>query len=314
QEYQVAVGGLPGTYLVRTLADRTEVRWHYAAADEQRTFVLRYLVRDAVAVHNDAAELYWQFIGDDWDIPADHVRVELTLPAGAGDVRAWGHGPLHGQVDIDDEASRVTWDVVELPPFTMVEGRVVFDPVAVAGGCTTGKTALPDILAGEGRWAAEANSPRWIIRVDLLAAMVALPLGVAALTRYMRRFGMDPRPDWSGEDYRELPGDYGPAELTRLLSRERSYQLGPAIAATLLDLGRRGHVHLQPVATTGWLGLQREDLALSRAQPPEDDSLQPHERLLLNFLLDKVAGGEPELRLSTLNRWFQRNQGDTREF
>src|SRR5690606_28915195 len=104
------------------------------------------------------------------------------------------------------------------------------------------------------------------------------------------------------------------AELTRLLSRERSYQLGPAIAATLLDLGRRGHVHLQPVATTGWLGLQREDLALSRAQPPEDDSLQPHERLLLNFLLDKVAGGEPELRLSTLNRWFQRNQGETREF
>src|SRR5690606_35773295 len=199
QEYQVAVGGLPGTYLVRTLADRTEVRWHYAAADEQRTFVLRYLVRDAVAVHNDAAELYWQFIGDDWDIPADHVRVELTLPAGAGDVRAWGHGPLHGQVDIDDEASRVTWDVVELPPFTMVEGRVVFDPVAVAGGRTTGKTALPDILAEEGRWAAEANFTRWIIRVDLLAAMVALPLGVAALTRYMRRFGMDPRPDWSGE-------------------------------------------------------------------------------------------------------------------
>src|SRR5690606_41433623 len=53
----------------------------------------------------DAAELYWQFIGDDWDIPADHVRVELTLPAGAGDVRAWGHGPLHGQVDIEDRKS-----------------------------------------------------------------------------------------------------------------------------------------------------------------------------------------------------------------
>src|SRR5690606_27411884 len=80
------------------------------------------------------------------------------------------------------------------------------------------------------------------------------------------------------------------------------------------DLSRRGHVRLEPVRTTDRLGRRREDLIVTRSEPAAADTLRPHERLLLNFLLKTIAGGAPELRLSTLDRWFRKHQEETRAF
>ncbi|MFS8571035.1 MAG: DUF2207 domain-containing protein [Thermaerobacter sp.] len=311
-DYEAAGTGLPGTYAVTVTPGYTQVRWHFQATNEDRTFVLRYRAAGAVAVHDDVAELYWQFIGDGWEAGTGRARVELTLPDGAGDVLAWGHGPLHGEVFLEE--GRVIWDVLDLPPETMLEGRVVFDPAAVPGGRRTGRAALPAILAEERALAAQADRLRWIIRLDLAVALVALIVGPVALVRFVRRHGRDPKPDWTGAYYRELPGDYGPAELTRLLSRDPWSRLGPGLAATLLDLARRGHVRLEPVTTTTWLGRTKEDLAVARGEPRDGDVLQPHERLLVDFLLGTVAAGAPELRLSTLSRWFSKHQEASRNF
>lgn len=81
--------------------------WYYAAADETRTFVLEYDVAGAAQKHADQAELYWKFIGTDWEVSSQTVRVTMVLPHGVGraGVRAWAHGPLWGHVAVGGRES-----------------------------------------------------------------------------------------------------------------------------------------------------------------------------------------------------------------
>ena len=122
-----AVADAPGTYRLETSAEEMYVRWNYDAEDESRSFTLRYRVSDAVDVHADVAELYYQFIGEINPQPIGGVEVRLTLPQTGGfdEVRAWAHGPLHGLVT-PQPSGRVTFNVAPLPAGQMWEARVTF--------------------------------------------------------------------------------------------------------------------------------------------------------------------------------------------
>ena len=158
--------GPPGTYYIHDRPDRFFVDWSFAATDELRTFTLHYRVMNAVKVHNDVAELYYKFVGDEWSVATEDVSVRLLLPAGAQpqDIRAWGHGPLHGEVSIVS-GREVTWQISPLPAETFLEGRVTFPPQLVPfAALQTGREALPAILAEEERWARQANRERFVNR------------------------------------------------------------------------------------------------------------------------------------------------------
>ena len=73
---------------------------------------LRYTVMDLCNGYEDVAELYWQFLGPAW--AADSCNVSLTVHPPAPDgaqivpgetVRAWGHGPLSGSVEIAEDGT-----------------------------------------------------------------------------------------------------------------------------------------------------------------------------------------------------------------
>ena len=186
--YQQSDDALPGTYQVQyDDPENPIIKWHYQVTDDVRTFVLRYRIENAVTVHNDVAELYRGFVGDDWDQATDRVNITLNLPPGAEpeQVRAWGHGPLQGEVRIVSGA-RVEWHLGSLPSYTFVESRVLF-PTALVPQAThrTGKVAEQEILAAEEAWANEANLNRLLARFDIGLAFVAL-LGAAALVAVLR--------------------------------------------------------------------------------------------------------------------------------
>ncbi len=116
RELTVSTSETPGTYDLTSSPDELYVRWHYAAEDETRSFTLRYRISDVVARHPDVAELYYQFVGTINPQSIGRVEVEVALPESAvfGEVRAWAHGPLHGQVAFK-ASGRLGFDVAPLP-------------------------------------------------------------------------------------------------------------------------------------------------------------------------------------------------------
>ncbi|MCC7571278.1 DUF2207 domain-containing protein, partial [Candidatus Micrarchaeota archaeon] len=130
------------------------IKWFYSANNEQKRFQLSYLVPNAVTFQEDVAEVYWQFVGDEWDRSQGPISVKVNLPEGTNleQTQAWLHGPLDGQVSIAEEPE-IFFEVGKLQPGTYFEGRVtlpldVFTAQAIDEGAQ-GSLTLEDIKQQE---------------------------------------------------------------------------------------------------------------------------------------------------------------------
>lgn len=282
---QVAAGQnpAPGRYVVSRDTDAVLIRWGFRAADESRTFVISYVLDDVVTVYSDVAELYWKFIGTGWDRPTEAVQVTVRLPGRvpAEQIRAWGHGPLHG--DVRPVAGGAVLSVRGLPASTMVEGRVIFPPnVVPQARQRRAEAALQRILSEEGRWAAAANRARMAARTAQFG-LLGLPIMVLGLWGWLYlRHGREPEPGYPQTYYRDLPGAYTPAELGVL------WRFGGVkpddFVATTLDLIRRGYLTVE-TAPGGWL--LRPDTLYTISRTEKQNGLQPFEAGALAMLFGR---------------------------
>lgn len=317
--YQFNPGSTPGpagTYYVKDEPDRLYVDWSFRTQDQTRTFTLRYLVHDAVRVHNDVAEVYYKFIGDEWEVPADRARVHLTLPNGDGeeDIRAWGHGPLHGEVVVQKPAN-VYWEVSPLPSNTFLEGRVVFPRRLVPSASNlTDRHALDDILREEEAWAARANRARHLQKSLWLLAALTLLGGLTGVYLVWRKYGKEHRLSFQGDYYRDLPGDYTPAELGILWRFGKT--AAEDLTATIIDLARKGWLQIEGYEVETKSVLRRRtkvDYILRKTGNPTG-SLAPHEKTLLTFLFDQVSGGNPSVTFRQIERYSRENRAHFARF
>jgi uncharacterized membrane protein YgcG len=246
-------------------------QWSYSAEDETRTWVFRYRVACAVDVYTDTAHLYWQFIGSGWDKPTQHAVITVHLPGHSatdarrprachpdegvildvgqtpltrGEVRAFGHGPLNGQVTFVNPQT-IRYDVRDVPPLSYVEGSILFPADAVPTAVATGQPGLERILGQERVWADEANALRerhetergWVLYL-LLGVPVALAL-LVLLARYRDRVPGIPK-------ILEQPPEEDPVQGSVLWSAWAGH-LSPqnAYRAQLLKLARLGAIELK---------------------------------------------------------------------
>ena len=248
-------------------------QWSYDAEDESRTWVFRYRVACAVDVYSDTAHLYWQFIGTGWDKPTEHAEITVHLPdvpsmglfpsrqacdpeerlsppfdgglpLDRGDVRAFGHGPLNGQVTFVDPQT-IRYEVNDVPPLSYVEGSILFPPEAVPVAFHMREAGLEQIRDQERVWAEQANAlrarhdaeRRWVVIL-----LVAVPLALAGLVlfaRYRDRVPGVPK-------ILEEPPEDDPVEAAVLWSAWEGH-LSPqnAYRAQVLRLARLGAIELR---------------------------------------------------------------------
>jgi uncharacterized membrane protein YgcG len=245
-------------------------QWSYEAEDENRTWVFRYRVACAVDVYTDTAHLYWQFIGTGWDKPTRHAVITVHLPGhqrgGAprqqacgdgnaildlgqtpldrGEVRAFGHGPLNGEVTFVDPQT-IRYEVRDVPPLSYVEGSILFPADAVPTAVRANRPGLETILTQERVWADEANALRsrhrterdWVLYL-LIGVPVALTL-LVLLARYRDRVPGVPR-------LLEEPPEDDPVQGAVLWSAWQGH-LSPhnAYRAQILKLVRLGAVEMK---------------------------------------------------------------------
>ena len=315
QEYQrlQTVSGRPaGKYTFgrgrEAGSDVFNIEMYFQAKDEKRSFILEYLVLDVVRVHADVAELYWQFLGKNRSVATDFMTVTLQIPAGAApdQVRVWGHGPVRGDVK-KLSATQLRWETTDLPKDRFLEGRVVFPPsLTPQAKVLTRKTALQAILAEEQRWAeqreAEQREARYIMLVSIVFAILGCSVAWFLFNRYGRKF----KGPVEVEYYRELPGNYSPAETGYLCEIGK---LKPqAISATFMDLARRGYIRMEPSTTP-----ETKDI-LVRQLKPFGEELRVHERMLLDFFFNQVGQLQPAIWFGALKQFRKSNPREMKAF
>lgn len=279
----------PQTYSVQSYYDYYILDWSFTAQNERRTFTHEYIVLDLVIAHEDVAELYYQFIGAEWYEPTMNARVTLYLPPGGSekDVRAWGHGPLRGEVVLESP-EKITWTVSPLKSNTFLEGRVVF-PLELVPEVTrfSGKAALPAILSEEERLARYSNIERVARQYQVYYALfLFLPLGYALIR--MRIKAAASKHAFKGKYYRELPGQYSP-EVAGYLWHKKQFR-NKFFAASILDLARRRWLRIEENPDNTREKDKKDDFSLVQLRSKTNDHEQPFDSQVMQFLFETVHG------------------------
>jgi uncharacterized membrane protein len=286
--------GPPGTFLVEDRGREVRVTWYYEA-DSERTFTVNYTAGGAAKAWADTAEFYWQLVGSDWTKAHDRVTATVHLPPYAsGEPRAWGHGPLNGKVEIVDQET-IRFEVDHLPAGQFLEGRVLFPAAALPAAPKIDAERLPEVLAEERAWAEEANRRRLFFAATALLAVAAASAALISGAGLYWFYGREYQPTFTGDYYRELPAERPPSEVAYLVTMG-NVPLN-ALAATFMDLGRRGYLRITDTSAT------RQGLIRSSTQTdytiellkPADQALKPHEVEAVHFLF----GPGPQAGAST---------------
>lgn len=288
---------VPGTYTF----DGREVRWNYRARNERRMFQISYEVSGHILAYDDVAEFDWKFLGDTRDAPVDDFVAFVHLPPGAllEQVRAWGHGPLEGEVSIQT-ARDIMWHAPGVRADQTVIGRVAFPASLVPQAPRARGVRLPQILAEERRLADEANAARTRTRWWNIGAVLAALASLSIFLLLYAAYGKEHEARAPGDYLRELPHDYPPAIVGYL---QRFGTVKPLdMVATLMDLARRGYLRISEVREDGGIFARDGDYEYTITVVRSDLSgLTPYEADVLNLLVE--ADGARGITARDLKDW-----------
>lgn len=312
-----------GNYNVVNNGQIAQFKVFESSSSEEKTFVYRYIFRNVVTKYNDIAEFNRKIVDANWDVTLDNVTINIKLPEGAlkEDIKVFGHGSLIGLSEIIDERN-VKFSIDYVNSGNMVETLVLFPTSLVPNsGRVVAEEALPRIMANESKLAEQANLKREQARREVeeyekrraeeeisreasrqrMAVIrsigngfsVLLFLGWFALIIYLYiKYDKELRPAFSGEFYRELPGEYTPAEMSYLLSMG---SVGTRdITATLMDLVRKGQLLLttETYTKSGIFKTKTvEDYCLSINPQAPYIPLKRHEAFLISWFIGTIGDG-----------------------
>ncbi|WP_242891285.1 DUF2207 domain-containing protein [Actinomadura litoris] len=264
----------------------------------ERTVVLEYGLRGAIARMDSVEELRWPAVGG-WSVPVDEARATVTGGATINNVNCFA-GPPGSTIGCTQFYTNHTRTEGIFSQQRMLSGESLTVVAGFPAG-TTGGAALYERRHN----VATAFSVNAVTGGALLGLLVLLGGGLAAL--YLLR-GRDARvvgkkaaegdqPPVSGAEF-EPPDGVRPGQIGTLIDEQADVI---DVTATIVDLAVRGYLLIEEEdrAATG-----RLDWTLRRLDRPVVDLL-PYERILLDALLTAPDGsGRDSVKLSQLGGTF----------
>ena len=284
---------------LRDYGSYIEVKLYSRHSDESAVFVIGYTDTNLAARYDDVSELYWKFVSDGWDEESRNVTCTIHLPVPDGkkvepeeNVRAWGHGPLDGNVSFD--GNDVVYTAPGVGSSEFAEARITFPTDWLSEASSLGGRVLQDILAEEQQWADEANARRHrakVITYGGAAAGVLATLGmiVAAIALFIRNRRQN-KPVFDDKYFRDVPSSDHPAVLGALWNGGEPDSA--AFTASLMRLTDLGLIDLDLVTVQekGLLGSTKtfQDYRLTLSPKANEVALDPIDEKVINMLFRTV--------------------------
>lgn len=261
--------GDSGVYTVEQAGDGVRIKvFSPHESGDSAIYYVSYTMTGAVMNWADTAELYWKFVGDGWSADSDDVEMEVRFAnAAAGtaavkgdNFRAWGHGPLAGDVSLDEDEPMVTYTIPCVHQGEFAEARIAFPSDWVPQLAASGEERMSTILSEEKEWADEANARRAHARMIANALAVISVVAAVAFTgtivvlKLRRR---KPKPLFQDEYFRDVPSADHPAVLSALMSWNEVPD--QAYIATLMKLTDDRVIKLEEATETKKKGLLRRE-------------------------------------------------------
>ncbi len=283
---------------------------------ETRKYEISYTVQDAIAKYSDFAELYWQFVGEDFEIEAKKIKGTILLPQSAetkDDIKVWGHTEdLNGEIYATD-LNKIEFEIRNYTGEKYIEIRSLFpNNMIEVSNRTYDKEILNSVIEEETKWAEEANARREMKKnmrkVGLgLEGIVALFFGFKFFKniKKLREMEKKYKPTMKLDYFRELPYvDATPAEALFMFSQGLTKNFASSFSANVLDLTLKKYLSLE--AGTNGSGLLKEDIVKFKFLNDGKEELKEDQRLVLDFL-KTVAGEREEITTKDITKYLKKH-------
>ena len=160
-----------------------EIAWGVGLEDNSatRVYEISYQVEDAISKYSDYGELYWQFVGKDFEVDAKNITGTIYLPSHADnkeDIKVWGHTEdLNGEIYVTD-TNKIEFNINQFRAGRYVEIRTLF-PENMLGTIKRGenKPRLTQVVEEETTWVNQANARRKMKETTKTILGIAVNIG-----------------------------------------------------------------------------------------------------------------------------------------
>lgn len=303
-------------YALTNSSGQFEIAWGVGLDDnsDTRTYEISYTVKDAIKKYNDYSELYWQFIGDEFEIKANKIKGTILLPKKASnkeDIRVWGHTKeLNGEIYVTD-LNKIEFSIDNYSGKKYVEVRALIpnDMISEANRISM-SNIFNEAIREETIWADTANKERQIVKFFrffgiAIASVIMLYFVIELIKNIKQLIKMDKKikPTTELDYYRDLPyEDATPAEALFALYEGKLNSFESTFSATILDLCLKKYIALEAEKEE----ITQSDIIKITILDREDTELKKDEKLILDFLKE-VSKDKKELTTSDITLYLKSN-------
>lgn len=282
-----------------------EIAWGVGLDDSRATkkYKISYKVNDAIAKYQDYAELYWQFVGNDFEISSEKVTGTILLPQNASskeDIKVWGHTEgLNGEIYATD-TNKIEFEVNDFVSGRYIEIRTLFPTSIITSSARTySRNRLDEVIEKETVWANEANARRQKAENAKKTGTAIFVIVVAIVDVLLLKRGIKIRkeaaqkekikPSQEMEYFREMPRKNAtPAQAIYLynetLSTVSTNQMGNIFSATLLDLCLKKYINFEENPES------KKNIIIEILKKEADNNLEKTEKIILQYIVGASKG------------------------
>lgn len=270
-------------YLITSLKNGFSYKMYFKSNNESVAFYLEYTVKNAIVLHQDIAELYWAFLGEDFDDDLRNVNIRVSLPGIDSEYRVWAHGDLTGEINkVNNQTVQAT--IEKLPKNSPLDIRLTFNKNLVNSSIykTTNEKALESILKVEEKRAQEANEKRekakkvrfLVNGLGILYLVILISWWIYVYLKYDKEY----KTEFNLEYNREFIDDYN-VEVIDYLMKEK---ITPnAMSASILNLVYKKNIKVEEIPNEK--NKNYEFTLLNK------ENINDSETILIEFLFDTVG-------------------------
>ena len=307
-----------------------EIGWGVGLDNSKATkkYEISYTVQDAITKYNDYAELYWQFVGKDFEVNANKITGTIYLPSNVSNkdnIKVWGHTEdLNGTIYATD-LNKIEFELNNFRSGRYVEIRTLFPTELItSSGRTKNKEILQTVIKEETKWAEDANAKRerqeWMdenLPKILFGGYIAINIILVIIfgkktIKYHKKIKelKKYQPTTKLEYFRDIPYENAtPGEafgtLNLYLSTAIPNTFGKIFSATMLDLTLKGFLEIKQEKNE-----KGKEIINIYILKQVNDGLKTDETLIMNFLRDS-AKGQKVITLKELEKFIKNNSTKT---
>lgn len=296
-----------------------EIAWGVGLDDSRatKTYQISYTVYDAIEKYSDYAELYWQFVGSDFEVDSKKVTGTIMLPEKANtkdEIKVWGHTEgLNGEIYATD-LNKIEFEVTNFNSGRYIEIRTLFPTDMIySSGRTYSKNRLEGVIAEETEWANQANLRRQRKEntktvLSIVFSVICIAIGIILIKKSVETFKKASqkeklKPTIDIKYYREMPRTNAtPAQALFIYKGSTSdftaKEMGRIFSATLLNLSLKKYVEFEN-------SVEKKNNITIKILKRESDELQQTEKEVLQYIAG-AAKDKNQITVKELERYMKR--------